>query len=109
MKIYYINKNTSKCILDTSKSIKLYSISFLPYISFFRGSTQLYLIYTSVLIMAIVAASQQVGSFKSKKDKMKDELDEYNFNKKYQEMIDEKYHSNTNNAEVTAIQSYKEV
>ena len=98
MKIYYINKNTTKCLLNTESKhdIKLYSLGFLPYIRLFHGDTQLTLIFYTVIILAFVAASQQVVGFKTKKDKMKDELDNYNFMKKYNEMLDDKYTSNTN-------------
>lgn len=99
MKIFYINKNTTKCLFSTqfkNYNIKLYSLTLLPHIHLFHGSTQLYLIYGSVLIMAVIAASQQVVSHKSKKEKMQEELDNYNLNKRYDEMLTEKCKSNTN-------------
>lgn len=98
MKIYYINKHTTKCLLNTelNHDIKLYSFGFLPYIRLFHGDTQLTLIFYTVMILAFVAASQQVVGFKSKKDKMKEELENYKFIKSYNEMIDDKYHSYTN-------------
>lgn len=98
MKVYYINKNTTKCLLNTESKhdIKLYSLGFLPYIHLFRGDTQLTLIFYTVMILAFVAAGQSVGGFKSKKEKMKEELDGYNFIKKYNEMLNEKYSSNVN-------------
>ena len=99
MKIFYINKNTTKCLFDTefkNYNCRLYSLTFLPYIRLFHGNTQLYFIYGSVLIMAIIAASQQVVDHKSKKEKMKEELDNYNFMKSYNDMLNEKSMTRTN-------------
>lgn len=99
MKIFYINNNSSKCLFDTqfkNYNYRLYSLTFLPYIRLFHGNTQLYLIYGSVFIMAVIAASQQVVDFKSKKEKMKEELDNYNFMKSYNEMLSEKNTTFTN-------------
>lgn len=107
MKIYYINKNSSKCIFDT-KHIRLYSFSFIPYIHLFQGSTQLYLIYLSVFAMAIIAASQQVVTHSNKTDKMKAELDNFNLNERYNEMLDKKYHSNIYNADTSKLNNDKE-
>ena len=104
MKIYYINKNSTKCLFNAQfkdYNSKLYSLTFLPYIRLFHGSTQLYFIYGSVLIMAIIAASQQVVDYKSKKEKMQEELDNFNFNERYQEMLDKKSKKNMYNADTT--------
>lgn len=99
MKIFYINKNTTKCLFDTqfnTYNSRLYSLTFLPYIKLFHGNTQLYLIYGSVFIMAVIAASQQVVDHKSKRDKMKEELENYQFMKRYNDMLSEKNMTFTN-------------